>query len=79
MNRRLALLIAIVGGAVLGYFVFLFVAGAVLGLLWLYVFGDDPWPEWSDYVVGTVIVLGGLVCWFICARLIWLGLSKSVR
>lgn len=71
MSRGLALLIAIAGGAVLGYFLFLLVAGGVLGFLWLYVFGDDPWPEWSDYAVGTAIVLGALVSWFICGRLIW--------
>ena len=78
MSRRLALLIAIVGGAVLGYFLFLLVAGAVLGVFWLYVFGDDPWPEWSDIVVGGAIVVGFCACWFCCARLIWLRLRDGV-
>jgi hypothetical protein len=71
VSRGPALLIAIIGGAVLGYFLFLIAAGAVLGFLWLYVFGDDPWPEWSNYVLGGAIVAGAIASWFFCARLIW--------
>ena len=71
MSRWLALLIAIVGGAVLGYLMVLAIGGALLGFLWLYVFGDDPWPEWSDYVLGTAIILGGLACWAFCGWVIW--------
>ena len=59
MSRWLALLIAVVGGAAIGYALLLAVGGAVLGFLWLYVFGDDPWPRWSDYVLGAAILIGG--------------------
>lgn len=78
MNRGLALLIAIIGGALLGYALLLVVAGGVLGFLWLYVFGDDPWPAWSDYVLGGAIVIGGLLSWFICSRIIWRALTSRM-
>jgi len=71
MNRWLAMAIAVIGGAFLGYAMLLVVFGAVAGFLWLYVFGDDPWPEWSDYVLGAAIFIGGLAAWAYCARAIW--------
>lgn len=77
MSRWLALLIAIIGGAVLGYVMLLLVAGGVLGVLWLYVFGDDPWPAWSDYVLGGAIVAGGLAAWAVCSWMIWRRLNNG--
>jgi len=71
MNRWLALAIAIVGGAIAAYAVLIAVGGAVAGFLWLYVFGDDPWPAWSDYVLGPAIVGGGLAAWAFCGVAIW--------
>ena len=78
MSRWLALLLAIVGGAAAGYAMLLAVGGAVLGFLWIYVFGDDPWPKWSDYVLGTAIVVGGLAAWAYCSWRIWLYLRPRV-
>jgi hypothetical protein len=77
VSRWLALLIAIVGGAALGYALLLVVAGGILGILWLYVFGDDPWPAWTDYVLGGAIVLGGLISWAFCSRMLWHALKRS--
>ncbi len=75
MSRWLALLIAIIGGAFLGYVLLLVVAGGVLGVLWLYVFGDDPWPAWTDYVLGGAIIVGGLFSWTFCSLFIWRALK----
>ena len=77
MNRWRALLIAIVGGAVLGYALLLVVAGGILGVLWLYVFGDDPWPAWTDYVLGGAIIVGGVICWAFCSRMLWRALRPT--
>lgn len=49
----------------------LFVAGiisiglfaAVTGLLWIYVFGDDPWPRYAEQVLSTLFVLTVLTFW----------------
>jgi peptidoglycan biosynthesis protein MviN/MurJ (putative lipid II flippase) len=75
LNRRLALLIAIIGGAALGYVLLLVVAGGVLGVLWLYVFGDDPWPAWTDYVLGGAVIAGGLASWGFCSWMLWRALK----
>ena len=79
MNRWLALLLSILGGAIIAYCLLIAVGGVVLGIMWLYVFGDDPWPAWSDYVIGSAIVIGGAVAWLASARMIWDKLKASVR
>jgi hypothetical protein len=68
------MLIAILGGAIAGYAMLLAVGGAIFGFLWIYVFGDDPWPKWSDYVLGAAIVLGGLIAWVYFSWKLWLYL-----
>ena len=42
--NRIAALLAIVGGAAVALGVLMIGTGAVAGLLWIFVFGDDPWP-----------------------------------
>lgn len=79
MNRWLALLLAIVGGAIAAYFATIFFAGAMLGILWLYVFGDDPWPSWTETVLGPAIVVAGLLFWAFLAWQIWLKLARRLR
>ena len=76
MSRWLALLISVIGGAIIAYAMLLVIGGAVFGFLWIYVFGDDPWPEWSNYVLGTAIVVGGVAAWIFGARTIWTQLRR---
>jgi hypothetical protein len=78
VSRWLALLISILGGAILGYALLLAVGGGLLGFLWLFVFGDDPWPAWSDYVLGTAIVVGGFAAWAWCSWMIWRQLRSRL-
>lgn len=37
--------------------------GAVAGLLWIFVFGDNPWPPAADTVLTAVLVLACVVLW----------------
>lgn len=41
----------------------LFIFGASLGILWLFVFGDDPWPSSTDTVLVFMLVLIFLLSW----------------
>ena len=79
MARSGAILLSIIGGAIIAYCLLLAVGGAVLGFLWLYVFGDDPWPEWSNYLIGAGLIIGGLSAWVAAARMIWARLRVGVR
>lgn len=66
VSRLAGGLIGLVGGAVAAFFA----VGATAGFLWLFVFGDNPWPSWSGWILGAVglavliagIVLGVVLC-----------------
>ena len=48
MNRWVALLLAIIGGAAVALALLMFGTAALVGLLWIFVFGDDPcWGRWG--------------------------------
>jgi hypothetical protein len=49
-------LLALVAGGML--------LGAAAGVLWLFVFGDDPWPSAADTVLTTTFVVATLAFWF---------------
>jgi hypothetical protein len=40
-------------------------------MLWLYVFGDDPWPAWAVTALDVLIPVGGLGLWATFGWLIW--------
>ena len=44
----------------------LFVFGASVGVLWLFVFGDNPWPAFVDTFLPIVWVLTFTVFWAGC-------------
>ncbi|HVF38086.1 MAG TPA: hypothetical protein VNA29_09130 [Sphingomicrobium sp.] len=76
MNRCLALVVSVVAGGFLAYGAVLVTAGAMLGFLWLYVFGDAPWPSWTETVLGPAIVLAGFLLWAFVGWTIWLRLRR---
>lgn len=41
----------------------LFAFGAVVGILWLFVFGDNPWPSFSEQALSVLLVLVFLLLW----------------
>lgn len=79
MKPWVALLLAIAGGAIAAYTTVLLIGGAVLGVLWLWVFGDDLWPQWAMTGLELIIPVGGLVLWAIFAWIIWVQLKRSRR
>jgi len=50
-----ALLAALVAGMAL--------FGAAAGMLWLFVYGDDPWPSWTEGALAAVFGLVALAIW----------------
>ncbi len=41
----------------------LFVFGGLIGILWIYVFGDNPWPFPTETVLSILLVLVFLILW----------------
>ena len=71
MNRALVLLLAIVGGAAGALAIMMCLTAVLMGTLWIFVFGDDPWPSWFEPVLNVAIPITGLLLWFYVGWLIW--------
>ena len=78
MNRFPAALLAIIGGAAIALGVLMIGTGAVAGLLWIFVFGDDPWPGWAMTTLNVLIPIVGLLLWAIFGWQIWLRLKRML-
>ena len=50
-----------------GFFLSLMISivlfGVLLGILWLYIFGDNPWPFPTENILGILLVLTFLILW----------------
>ena len=63
MSRISAVLLAIVGGGAAALLALMVFVGGFLGFLWLFVFGDDPWPHWAEVSLNYAIPVVGLFLW----------------
>lgn len=64
MQRRYVYLLIFGGPALLvAIVVATLLFGAATGILWLFVFGDDPWPAYAEAVLTAAFVLGCLTLW----------------
>ena len=79
MNRWVALLLAVVGGAAAALTLVMFGTAAAVGLLWIFVFGDDSWPGWVEPALDIVIPLVGLALWALFSWAIWNRLKAPHR
>jgi hypothetical protein len=71
VNRWVALLLAIIGGAAAALAILMFGTAAAAGLLWIFVFGDDPWPAWTETALNIAIPIVGLALWAMFSWAIW--------
>ena len=76
MNRFAAALLAIIGGAAVALGVLMLGSGAVAGILWIFVFGDDPWPNWAMTTLNLIIPVVGLFFWAVFGWQLWLRLKR---
>ena len=79
MNRWAALLLAIIGGAAVALALMMFGTAALFGLLWIFVFGDDPWPGWVEPAFNIAIPIVGLPLWALFSWAIWNYLQSPRR
>ena len=76
MKRWVAVLLAIIGGAIAAYTTILLLAGLLLGVGYLWLFGDDLWPVWATKGFDLLILFGGLIFWGFFGMLIWGRLKR---
>ena len=78
MNGAIAALLAIVGGGAVALGVLMLGTGALGGFMWIFVFGDDPWPGWAMTMLNILIPILGLLLWAVFGWQIWLRLRRML-
>jgi len=77
VSRAAALLVAAVAGGI-GALVAVTLAGLFLfGSLWLFVFGDDPWPAWVEPAFDIALPILAALLWLVLGRAIYQRLRRS--
>ena len=54
------ILLTIAASVVGGYAGMIVVGGGAAGIAWIFLFGDDPWPRWSEIAI-PLVALAGMV------------------
>jgi hypothetical protein len=73
------LLFAIAGGAAGAFVLTSTVTAVTFGVLWVFVFGDDPWPAWVEPATTVLVPLFAIGAWVYLASLIWRSLEARRR
>jgi hypothetical protein len=76
MPRWLRIVLTIAAALVGGYLGLLVVGGGAAGIAWLYLFGDDPWPKWSEIVIPLVALAGSMAGAFALGLATWRSTGK---
>lgn len=71
MNRWLALAIAILCGSVAAFVAAMAFVGTVYGFLWIYVYGDNPWPDWVEPAMSVLLLAVAVGTGVTVAYVIW--------
>jgi hypothetical protein len=71
----LALLIAVAGGLALSFVLTVALFVGLGSILWLFVLGDETWPEWVRAAIDASIPVVGLLIAFAAAWIIWARLT----
>jgi hypothetical protein len=77
VNRWLALLLAVIGGAIAAWVATLVFVGAGWGILWIFVFGDDSWPKWVEPLFTVLMMVFAVAAWVKFGRAIWMQLRPQ--
>lgn len=60
MTRWARIVLTALAAIVGGWAGLIAVGGGVAGFAWVFLFGDDPWPRWSEIAIPVVALAGCL-------------------
>lgn len=71
MARWLRVLLTLLAAGLGGWGGLMTVGGAAAGIGWIFLFGDDPWPRWGEWMIVACAIAGmiggaallGLAAW----------------
>ena len=62
-KRYLSSLLFGIPGLFIAGIISILLFGALAGLLWVYVFGDNAWPSYAGTVISAVFIIAVLIMW----------------
>ena len=72
--RHLYLIVSLLWALILGPTAGLIVFGTSAGIVWLYVFGDNPWPTATDWILPFLGIAGAVMT---AIAVIWIGYQRG--
>jgi len=77
MARWLRILLTAIASAIGAYVGLLAIGGGAAGFAWIFLFGDDPWPRWSEIVIPVVALAGAIAGGILLGRSVWYSTGKA--
>jgi hypothetical protein len=72
-KRYLYILLFGVPGLLVSLVISVFLFGATAGVLWIFVFGDNPWPPSAKKILTTVFGIACLILWIAFMRVAFIS------
>ena len=60
MSRWVRIILTAIAAVIGGYAGLIAIGGGAAGIAWIFLFGDDPWPRWSEIVIPLVALAGAI-------------------
>ena len=77
MSRWTRIVLTALAAMIGGYAGLILVGGGAAGIAWIFLFGDDPWPKWSEIVIPLVALVGAIAGAVSFGRAAWRATGKS--
>jgi hypothetical protein len=72
----LRILLTAIGAMAGAYCGLIVVGGGAAGIAWLYLFGDDPWPAWSEIVIPLIALAGAVAGGWMAGVATWRSTAR---
>lgn len=60
MPRWVRIILTLLAAGFGGWAGLMTLGGGAAGFAWIFLFGDDPWPKWGEWLIVAIALAGGL-------------------
>jgi hypothetical protein len=75
--RWLRIILTGIAAAIGGWVGLIAIGGGAAGIAWIFLFGDDPWPRWSEIVIPLVALAGAVAGAYSLGLAAWRATGKD--
>ena len=76
MSRWARILLTALAAMIGGWGGMIAIGGGAAGIAWIFLFGDDPWPRWSEIAIPLVALAGAIAGAVILGLAAWRATGK---